>query len=228
MAALIKIVNDPIPPLPEKISAELRDFLTKCFQKEPELRINASDLLKHPWLNSHDKSAMKDIINSPSKEYPEEVTNTIKLIISPTNKNSSQNSISSLNSSSQTSKHSGSPTSHDRSDINPRNKKRNVDPKGDRKEDQLGSVKESDEIVIHKINKAFKKQYPQYSKKHKMHKYKNKDGKEIYIEQNNYQYELNEEEEDSNTSERISVKIPNFKNSIYVAGFAITAAEIRK
>ncbi|CAG9327017.1 CDC15_3 [Blepharisma stoltei] len=69
MQALYRVVQDPAPPLPTNISEELKDFLTKCFQKEPLIRVDAKALLKHPWITQ--KSA------EPETETPEEV-NTIR------------------------------------------------------------------------------------------------------------------------------------------------------
>ena len=56
MCALFRIVNDEYPPLPEQVSGELRDFLLKCFQKEPLIRQSATDLLKHAWLKGASSS----------------------------------------------------------------------------------------------------------------------------------------------------------------------------
>lgn len=67
MPALFAIVNDDHPPLPEGISAvslrcppwqsplsnsiqAARDFLMQCFQKDPNLRVTARKLLRHPWI----------------------------------------------------------------------------------------------------------------------------------------------------------------------------------
>ncbi|KAJ4396125.1 Protein kinase of the Mitotic Exit Network [Gnomoniopsis smithogilvyi] len=50
MPALFAIVNDDHPPLPEGVSAAARDFLMQCFQKDPNLRVSARKLLKHPWI----------------------------------------------------------------------------------------------------------------------------------------------------------------------------------
>ena len=50
MPALFRIVQDEHPPLPDGISASLRDFLLSCFAKDPNRRIDAAGLLKHPWL----------------------------------------------------------------------------------------------------------------------------------------------------------------------------------
>jgi hypothetical protein len=50
MPALFRIVQDEHPPLPDNISPALEDFLLQCFQKDPNRRIDAHGLLKHPWL----------------------------------------------------------------------------------------------------------------------------------------------------------------------------------
>ncbi|KAK6930006.1 Protein kinase domain, partial [Dillenia turbinata] len=44
------------PPIPEHLSAEAKDFLLKCLQKEPHLRPSASELLQHPFVagDNHD------------------------------------------------------------------------------------------------------------------------------------------------------------------------------
>ncbi|XP_061376543.1 mitogen-activated protein kinase kinase kinase NPK1-like [Gastrolobium bilobum] len=58
------------PPIPEHLSAEAKDFLLKCFRKEPNLRPSASDLLLHPfitceYLESHSmlRSSIRDSCN---------------------------------------------------------------------------------------------------------------------------------------------------------------------
>lgn len=50
MPALFRIVNDDAPPLPSGASAGVRDFLVQCFQKDPNLRVGARKLLRHPWM----------------------------------------------------------------------------------------------------------------------------------------------------------------------------------
>ena len=73
MSALYRIVQDEYPPLPDGVSPELRDFLLKCFQKEPLIRQSASDLLKHPWFTgldcSHDLEMKENLTiqSSPCK-----------------------------------------------------------------------------------------------------------------------------------------------------------------
>ena len=55
MHALFRIVNDDHPPLPEGASPVVRDFLMQCFQKDPNLRVSARKLLKHPWIVNSSK-----------------------------------------------------------------------------------------------------------------------------------------------------------------------------
>lgn len=50
MSAMFRIVEDPIPPLPDTISDEMKSFLTACFQKDPELRPSAAELKDHAWI----------------------------------------------------------------------------------------------------------------------------------------------------------------------------------
>lgn len=50
MATLHAILTDDHPPLPKGISTLARDFLLECFQKHPNLRSSARQLLKHQWL----------------------------------------------------------------------------------------------------------------------------------------------------------------------------------
>ncbi|KAF2720777.1 hypothetical protein K431DRAFT_313069 [Polychaeton citri CBS 116435] len=59
MPALFRIVNDDHPPLPEGVSPLVRDFLMQCFQKDPNLRVTAKKLLKHPWIVSTKKAESK-------------------------------------------------------------------------------------------------------------------------------------------------------------------------
>ena len=80
-SALCRIVEDEHPALPETISELCKDFLMKCFQKEPSLRAEAVALLKHRWIRSQNQMVYYDIINSPDNELPEEVTNTIRMHI---------------------------------------------------------------------------------------------------------------------------------------------------
>lgn len=59
MAVLHAIGVDERPPLPKNVTPILKDFLLECFQKQASLRINAKLLLKHKWLISANKEAIK-------------------------------------------------------------------------------------------------------------------------------------------------------------------------
>ncbi|KAG4306386.1 hypothetical protein PORY_000374 [Pneumocystis oryctolagi] len=67
MPALFRIVNDEHPPLPEGSSPVTRDFLMQCFQKDPNLRVSAKKLLKHPWLVKQGRLYDKVVPQSTSR-----------------------------------------------------------------------------------------------------------------------------------------------------------------
>lgn len=79
--AMIKIVYEDSPPLPEDISDDMVDFLKKCFVKDPEKRTDAKTLLNLPMFDKNyvDNSALQKIMESGSKlDLPAELTTTIK------------------------------------------------------------------------------------------------------------------------------------------------------
>ncbi|SCV68687.1 BQ2448_808 [Microbotryum intermedium] len=53
MSAMFHIVTDEHPPIPDRCSAELCDFLHLCFAKEPVDRPTAKQLLEHIWLQKN-------------------------------------------------------------------------------------------------------------------------------------------------------------------------------
>ncbi|KAA8537703.1 hypothetical protein F0562_027307 [Nyssa sinensis] len=54
--AMFNVMNKS-PPIPETLSPEGKDFLRKCFQRNPADRPSAATLLDHPFLrNSHDQN----------------------------------------------------------------------------------------------------------------------------------------------------------------------------
>ncbi|KAL9006425.1 MAG: hypothetical protein Q9188_000830 [Gyalolechia gomerana] len=71
MHALFRIVNDDHPPLPEGASPIVRDFLMQCFQKDPNLRVSARKLLKHPWIVNARRS--DSVVPKKPTEYEEAV-----------------------------------------------------------------------------------------------------------------------------------------------------------
>lgn len=87
MPALFRIVNDDHPPLPQgaspvcsfcllvsvqaNIFQAVKDFLMQCFQKDPNLRVSARKLLKHPWIVNARRS--DSVVPKKSTEYEEAV-----------------------------------------------------------------------------------------------------------------------------------------------------------
>lgn len=71
MQALFRIVNDEHPPIPGSASPAVRDFLMQCFQKNPNLRISAKRLLKHPWILSAKRTV--SVVPTKPTEYDEAV-----------------------------------------------------------------------------------------------------------------------------------------------------------
>ena len=59
MPAMFAIVDDKRPPLPERISPDLRDFLKQCFQKDPAKRPSARRALAHAWLRDAGRAKKK-------------------------------------------------------------------------------------------------------------------------------------------------------------------------
>jgi serine/threonine protein kinase len=50
---MFRIVEDPQPPIPEGCSELLRDFLVRCFHRDPQKRPDAKALFGHPWLTKY-------------------------------------------------------------------------------------------------------------------------------------------------------------------------------
>jgi serine/threonine protein kinase len=73
MTALFKIVEDQLPPFPEGVSEELNDFLAKCFDRDAGKRPSAKELLDHPFMKTHIKSAEAPILDL------EQATGTIRM-----------------------------------------------------------------------------------------------------------------------------------------------------
>lgn len=49
----------------------VRDFLMQCFQKDPNLRVSARKLLKHPWIMNAKRA--DSVVRAPSTKYEEAV-----------------------------------------------------------------------------------------------------------------------------------------------------------
>ena len=73
MSALFKIVQDEKgPPISDKFSHNLREFLKKCFFKEPEDRSRADELLNEPWIKENQTPGI------PVKITLEDAKNTLR------------------------------------------------------------------------------------------------------------------------------------------------------
>ncbi|KAG7391351.1 hypothetical protein PHYBOEH_006751 [Phytophthora boehmeriae] len=84
MAALFRIVQEDHPPLPQRMSPALHDFIMKCFMKEPRLRASAEELLQHPWIaqipkNKVEQSTQLIAESVTSSNERDAVLNTIKM-----------------------------------------------------------------------------------------------------------------------------------------------------
>lgn len=73
MPAMFAIVNDDHPAFPEGASPVALDFLGQCFQKDPNLRVTAKKLLKHPWLAEARTDSERKHVSGPPKRYDEVV-----------------------------------------------------------------------------------------------------------------------------------------------------------
>ncbi|XP_024980353.1 mitogen-activated protein kinase kinase kinase NPK1 [Cynara cardunculus var. scolymus] len=62
------------PPIPDHLSAEAKDFLLKCLQKEPNLRPNASELLQHRFVTGEYEEThpvfRTSVMETPANKIP--------------------------------------------------------------------------------------------------------------------------------------------------------------
>ena len=59
--AMFKIVSDLHPPLPDPISDDLKDFLLKCFERDPSKRSTAKDLITHAWISTGNNKSQRSV-----------------------------------------------------------------------------------------------------------------------------------------------------------------------
>lgn len=73
LRALFLITTKGIPGLKDqqKWSREFRDFISRCLEKEPEARPEASELLKHPFLRRASRRDDLSKLVADSKRYRE-------------------------------------------------------------------------------------------------------------------------------------------------------------
>ncbi|KAL8254206.1 hypothetical protein R6Q59_032427 [Mikania micrantha] len=59
MQALVQIVQDENPPMPDNLSPGITDFLLQCFKKDAKLRPDAKTLLAHPWIQDSRRAVQR-------------------------------------------------------------------------------------------------------------------------------------------------------------------------
>jgi serine/threonine protein kinase len=83
IAAMFKIGNSKeLPPIPDHLSEQGKDFIRKCLQRDPSQRPSAMELLQHPFIQNrvpHEKSVISDSLEHlaviscrPSSKVPPE------------------------------------------------------------------------------------------------------------------------------------------------------------
>ncbi|KAF8318953.1 kinase-like protein, partial [Clavulina sp. PMI_390] len=80
MPAMFRIVQDDSPPIPEGISPAsiVKDFLYHCFQKDPNLRISAKKLLRHPWMSSARKQLGSETAHGEKALFHDEAVQRVQ------------------------------------------------------------------------------------------------------------------------------------------------------
>eukprot|EP00698_Gefionella_okellyi_P021370 TRINITY_DN690_c0_g1_i1.p1 TRINITY_DN690_c0_g1~~TRINITY_DN690_c0_g1_i1.p1 ORF type:complete len:434 (+),score=35.95 TRINITY_DN690_c0_g1_i1:172-1473(+) len=71
MVALYHIASatEP-PPIPDSLSAEGQDFLRKCLQRDPELRLSAQELLQHPFVRTLSRPSSQTLPSRSHRRTP--------------------------------------------------------------------------------------------------------------------------------------------------------------
>ncbi|WVZ00826.1 hypothetical protein V8G54_026895 [Vigna mungo] len=73
--------SNEVPEIPSFLSEEARDFLGKCFRRNPKERWNCSQLLKHPFVgefNSNDKEIQQSNSCSPTSILEQSFWNSVE------------------------------------------------------------------------------------------------------------------------------------------------------
>lgn len=72
--ALMTIVSDNHPPLPDGVSEDCKEFLLRCFVKEPDKRADVRELLSHRWVTSHNTNVCRQLKESFAASVHENLT----------------------------------------------------------------------------------------------------------------------------------------------------------
>ncbi|WWD18350.1 hypothetical protein CI109_102800 [Kwoniella shandongensis] len=79
MQALWRIVQDESMRIPEGASPIVKDFLYHCFQKDPNLRVTAKKLLRHPWMLSVRKATEPPSAPPQPKPTPDSRSQSVRI-----------------------------------------------------------------------------------------------------------------------------------------------------
>lgn len=82
------IVNDPLPPMPNRFSPDCRDFVKSLLRRDPETRMTSDKAISHPFLRGYDGSSAHQNFMERWRELPvkscvghEEVSRIAQLIV---------------------------------------------------------------------------------------------------------------------------------------------------
>lgn len=83
IAAMFKIGNSKeLPAIPDHLSAEGRDFVLQCLQRNPLNRPTASQLLEHPFVKNA-APLERPILSAEPSEGPPSTTNAVRSQVLP-------------------------------------------------------------------------------------------------------------------------------------------------
>ncbi|KAL6012569.1 hypothetical protein ACLOJK_003058 [Asimina triloba] len=72
-AAMFKVLRNETPPIPEALSAEGKDFVRLCLQRDPAHRPSASALLEHPFVNNSNHQELPSCVQGFLQTKPMDV-----------------------------------------------------------------------------------------------------------------------------------------------------------
>ena len=88
VTAMFKIAKEGMPPLPNDISSELKDFLENCFIRDPGKRKTAAELSFHSWILQTNEGEGKANVTAELSESEQD--KTVIPIVRPEHSNRGQ------------------------------------------------------------------------------------------------------------------------------------------